>query len=185
MKTSILAALILSLICFHEVAFGQEAPALPKPTQEHNWLDQFIGEWKTESKATIAPDQPPMQCSGNLTSRKVGGFWVLNEMKGEWSGEPMSGIQTIGYDDGKKKYVGTWVDSMTALMWQYEGNVDPSGKVLTLDADGPNFMGGGKLTKFQDIYEFKSADEILMTSRMLGADGKWVTFMSGTAKRVK
>jgi hypothetical protein len=93
--------------------------------------------------------------------------------------------QTIGYDEGKKKYVGTWVDSMTAFMWQYVGNVEPSGKVLTLDADGPNFTEGGKLTKFQDIYEFKSADEILMTSRMLGADGEWVTFMSGTAKRVK
>ena len=97
----------------------------------------------------------------------------------------MTGIQTIGYDEGNKKYVGTWVDSMTAFMWQYVGNVDPSGKVLTLNADGPNFMDGGKLTKFQDIYEFKSADEILMRSRMLGTDGKWVTFMSGSAKRLK
>jgi Protein of unknown function (DUF1579) len=70
-------------------------------------------------------------------------------------------------------------------MWQYEGTVDASGKVLTLDADGPNLMGDGKLTKFQDIYEFKSTDEILMTSRMLATDGKWVTFMSGKAKRVK
>ena len=74
---------------------------------------------------------------------------------------------------------------MTAFMWQYEGSVDPSGRVLTLEADGPNFTGNGKLTKYQDIYEFKSADAILMTSTMLGEDGKWVTFMSGTAKRVK
>ena len=74
---------------------------------------------------------------------------------------------------------------MTAFMWRYEGGVDPSGKVLTLDADGPSFTGDGKLTKFQDSYEFKSDDEILMTSRMLDADGKWVTFMSGIAKRVR
>ena len=185
MKTLLLTTLIMSLLCFHETAFGQETPAMPTPTQEHDWLHKFIGEWTTESKSTMVPEQPPMQCSGTLTSRKLGGFWVLNEMKGEWSGEPMTGIQTIGYDEPKKKYVGTWVDSMTSFMWQYEGNVDLSGKVLTLDADGPNFMGGVKLTKFQDIYEFKSSDEILMTSRMLGTDGKWVTFMSGTAKRVK
>ncbi len=185
MKSVMLTALVLSLLCCHEAAFGQEAPPMPKPSQEHDWLHKFIGEWTTESKATMGPDQPPMQCSGTLTSRKIGGFWVLNEMKGEWSSGPMTGIQTIGYDQGKKKYVGTWVDSATAFMWQYEGNVDPSGKVLTLDADGPNFTGDGKLTNFQDIYEFKSADEILMTSRMLGADGKWVTFMSGTAKRIK
>ena len=185
MKTLVLTALILSLVCFDEAAFGQEAPAMPKPTQEHDWLQKFIGEWTTESKATMGAGQPPIQCSGTLTSRKLGGFWVLNEMKGEWAGDPMTGIQTIGYDEGKKKYVGTWVDSATAFMWQYEGNVDASGKMLTLDADGPNFMGDGKLTKFQDIYEFKSADEILMTSRMLGSDGAWVTFMSGTAKRIK
>ncbi len=185
MKNWIFTALILSALGVHNSALGQEASAMPKPTQEHDWLQKFIGEWTTESKATMGPDQPPMQCRGTLTSRKLGGFWVLNEMKGDWSGDPMTGVQTIGYDEGKKKYVGTWVDSMTAFMWQYEGNLDSSGRVLTLDADGPNFISDGKLTKFQDVYEFKSANEILMTSRMLGTDGKWVTFMSGAAKRVK
>ncbi len=185
MKSLMLIASILSLLCFHGSLNGQEAPAMPKPTQEHGWLQKFTGEWTTESKGTMGPDQPPMQCSGTLTSRKLGEFWIVNEMKGEMSGAPMTGIQTIGYDEVKKKYVGTWVDSMTAFMWQYEGSVGPSGKVLTLEAYGPNFIEEGKMTKFQDIYEFKSANEILMTSRMLASDGKWVTFMSGTAKRVK
>lgn len=185
MKTIALLLLIPTLLSTPGFVLGQEAPVMPKPTQEHLWLQKFTGEWTTESEAVMGPDQPPMQCSGTLSSRQLGGFWVLNEMKGEMSGVPMTGIQTIGYDEGKAKYVGTWVDSMTAFMWKYEGSVDQSGKVLTLDADGPNFMGDGKLTKFQDIYEFKSADEMLITSRMLGDDGKWVTFMSGTAKRVK
>ena len=185
MKSSIFLTLILSLLCIRESAFGQQSPAVPTPTQEHGWLKKFIGEWKTESKATMGPDQAPMQCSGTLSSRQLGGFWVLNEIKGEWSGTPMTGIQTIGYDKAKKMFVGTWVDSMTDTLWQYQGNVDASGKILTLDADGPSFSEDGKLTKFQDIYEFKTADEILMTSRMLGPDGKWFTFMSGNSKRVK
>ena len=164
---------------------AQEPPAMPKPAAEHAWLDNFVGEWVSKSEAKMAPDQPPMQCSGTLSSRMLGGFWVLNEMKGDMAGEPMTGIQTIGYDEAKKKYVGTWVDSMTAFMWHYEGTVDASGKVLTLDADGPNFMSAGKMTKFQDIYEFKSNDEMVMTSRMMGDDGKWITFMSGSAVRRK
>ncbi|HBJ38877.1 MAG TPA: hypothetical protein DDZ51_29855 [Planctomycetaceae bacterium] len=65
------------------------------------------------------------------------------------------------------------------FLWRYEGNVDASGKMLTLDADGPNFMGEGKLTKFQDIYAFDSADEILITSRMLGTDGQCVALCRG------
>lgn len=185
MKNVIFTALVLNLFCVHNAAIGQEVPAMPTPTQEHAWLQKFTGDWITESKATMAPGQPPMECSGTMTSRNLGGFWVLNEIKGEWAGDPMTGIQTIGYDDGKKKYVGTWVDSATSFMWQYEGTIDSSGKILTLEADGPNFMEAGKMTKFQDIYEFKSADEMVTSSRMLGTDGKWVTFMSGTTKRVK
>jgi hypothetical protein len=185
MKILQFLTLVISLLSVLDSAYGQQTPAMPTPTQEHRWLQKFIGDWKTESKATMEPDQPPMQCVGTLSSRQLGAFWVMNELKGEWSGAPMTGIQTLGYDKDKKKYVGTWVDSMTDTLWQYQGNVDSSGKILTLEADGPSFIGDGKLTKFQDIYEFKSADEIAMTSRMLGPDGKWVTFMSGTSKRVK
>ena len=74
---------------------------------------------------------------------------------------------------------------MTDFLWRYEGSVDETGKILTLAADGPSFTESGKLTKFQDIYEFKSADEITMTSKALGPDGEWVTFMTGTATRKK
>ncbi len=185
MKNLIFLTLILTLLFVGESSFGQQTPAVPMPTHEHGWLQKFIGEWKTDSKATMGPDQPPMQCVGTLSSRQLGGFWVVNELKGEWSGSPMTGIQTLGYDKAKKKYVGTWVDSMTDTLWQYQGTVDSSGKILTLDADGPSFSGDGKLTKFQDIYEFKSADEMVMTSRTLGTDGTWFTFMTGTAKRSK
>jgi hypothetical protein len=126
-----------------------------------------------------------MQCNSTLVSRKIGGFWIQTEINGKMAGDPMTAIQTIGYDGSKKKFVGTWVDSMTPYLWQYEGFVDPAGKVLTLQADGPNFMADGKLTKFEDIYEFTSAEQMTMKSRMLGSDGKWVTFMTGTATRIK
>ena len=46
-------------------------------------------------------------------------------------------------------------------------------------------MDGGKLTKFRDSYEFKSPDHIISTSEILGADGKWITFMSGESHRKK
>ncbi len=185
MRAFLLSTIIVGLLSIQSMAVGQEAPVMPQPTQQHIWLEKFVGEWTTESKGTMGPDQPPMECHGTLSSRKLGGFWVVNEIKGEWSGIPMTGIQMIGYDQGKKKFVGTWVDSMTDFLWRYEGELDASGKKLTLEADGPNFMDGSKTTKFQDIFEFKSAEEILMTSRMLSEDGTWVTFMSGTAKRIK
>ena len=181
----ILLAVVLGAALVLAPESSAQTPEFPGPQKEHQWLQQFVGEWTTESEGMMGPDQPPMKCKGSLTSRSLGGFWVINEMTGDMMGTPMTGIQTIGYDPEKKKYVGTWVDSMMNHMWQYEGSVDDSGKILTLEADGPNFAADGKMTKFRDVYEFKSPDHILATSLMLGEDGQWVTFMTGHSHRKK
>lgn len=180
-KSLLIAFTMLALL--HGVAVAQEQPQFPGPEQEHQWLKKFVGQWVTTSKGSMGPDQPPMVCSGTIESKMIGEFWVVNEMKSDVQGIPMQGLQTIGYDPAKKKYVGTWLDSMMNHLWLYEGTVDPSGNKLTLEAEGPNLMADGKLTKFRDAYEFKSPDLIIVTSSMLGDDGKWITFMSGESKR--
>lgn len=162
-----------------------EQPEFPQPTKEHQLLEKFVGTWKTQSEGSMGPDQPPMKCKGTMKSRSLGGFWVINEMTGDMMGTPMNGIQTIGYDTDKQKYVGTWVDSMMNHMWQYEGTVDDAGTTLTLEAEGPNFMAENTTTQFRDTYEFKSPDHIRTTSSMLGEDGKWVVFMTGDSRRTK
>jgi hypothetical protein len=100
-------------------------------------------------------------------------------------GTTVNAIQTIGYSPEKEKYVGTWVDSMNNHLWEYEGDVDDSGNKLILEAEGPNFMLAGKLTKFRDTYEFRSPDHIEAASLMLGDDGKWIQFMTGQIRRKK
>ena len=97
----------------------------------------------------------------------------------------MHAIQTIGYDTEKKHYIGTWVDSMTNHLWTYEGSVDKTGKILTLQADGPSFTKPGEKSPYRDIYEFVNKDEVKFTSQIQGEDGKWITFTTGVTKRVK
>jgi hypothetical protein len=183
-----LRILLVSLACLlflPPALTAQEQPEFPGAQQEHDWLQKFVGEWTSHSKASVGPDQPEMECSGTISSRALGKLWVVNEMKGSMGEFEMHGLQTIGYDPQKKKYVGTWVDSMVNHLWHYEGTLDESGKKLTLEAEGPNHMAGGKLTKFRDAYEFVSDDKIVITASMLGADGEWVTFMTGEATRQK
>jgi hypothetical protein len=133
----------------------------------------------------MGPDQPPMKCKGTMSSRMLGGFWLVSESKTEMPGFAIQALQTIGYEPKSKKYIGTWVDSMLNHMWRYEGAVDTSGKILTLEAEGPNFMLEGKLSRFRDAYEIKSKDHVVVTSSMLGEDGKWATFMTGQCRRKK
>ena len=93
-------------------------------------------------------------------------------------------ILTLGYDPQKSTYVGTWVDSMTSYIWTYQGSVDPSGKVLTLETEGPWPMKPG-VTKFKEVTEFKSKDYRVFTSSIQGDDGKWTKMVTVHSRRKK
>ena len=185
MIRSLACLLTCSVVIASSTLCAQQDPQLPGPEKEHELLQQFVGQWDSESEASMGPGQPAMKCKGSMKSRMIGGFWIVSDMTGDMAGTTMTAVQTIGYDSEKKKYVGTWVDSMMNYLWKYEGTVDETGKILTLEAEGPNFMSAGKLTKFRDAYEFKSADNIVATSSMLTDDGKWVVFMTGKLTRRK
>lgn len=164
-------------------AAAQEAPKLPAPQKEHEWLKQFEGEWVTEAEMVSEPGIPaPVAGKGTESARTLGGFWLVSEMKGESFGTPIAGLMTLGYDPQKKKYVGTWVCSMDNTLWKYEGTA--SGDVLTLETEGPD-PTTGKTVKMRDVVEFKDKDTKVLTSSALGADGKWKAFMTMTAKRKK
>lgn len=171
---------LITCLFFCSSVRAQEAPA-----PENAWLEQFTGEWETTSEFSVGPGVPQLTSSGTMSSRMLGGHWVVSEMSAEMMGTKVEAVQTLGYDAEKQKYIGTWVDSMASHLWKYEGSVDETGNKLTLEAEGPNFMAGGELTKFRDAYEFKSPDHFVATSSMLGESGEWVAFMTGDFRRKK
>lgn len=182
MKPFITAA---ALIVLSSSLGAQEIPKFSPPTKEHAFLKKFAGDWESTGKTAAAPGQDAVTCTATIHNKMVGGFWLVSEAKSEMMGVNFTAIQTIGYDEKSKKYMGTWIDSMMNYMWKYEGSVDKTGKILTLEAEGPNFLKPGTTGKFRDIYEFKSDDHIASISQMQGEDGKWITFMTGSMKRKK
>ena len=182
MKTTALTLIAFTLTI--AVAAAQP-PSFPAPSEEHEWLEQFAGEWVSASKSVPFGDQPATEHKGTMSSEMLGGFWIVNRHEGDAGGFEFKALQTIGYSASEKKYIGTWVDSMLDQLWRYEGTVDESGKKLVLTAKGPDFFGGGKETEYRDSYEFRSADLIITTSEIKGPDGKWVTFMTGEMKRAE
>jgi hypothetical protein len=185
MKKFAIAGMVGIVFASAWVLQAQEIPKFPKPEKQHEWLQQFVGEWDTESECIMEPGKPAVKCKGTESARSLGGFWVLSEGKGDMMGVTINYVLTLGYDPQKKKYVGTWVDSMTSHSWKYEGSVDADGKVLTLETEGPCPMAPEKTTKFKDVTEFKSKDHRVFTSKMLGDDGKWTTIATVTAHRKK
>ena len=162
----------------------QDCAMMAEPTQEHRWLQRMVGEWTVEGECMAGPDQPPMKSTGQCVIRSVGNLWTLSEGTGEMPGGPeMRSIITLGYDPAKQKFVGTFIASMMTHLWRYEGSLDPSGKVLTLDAEGPSMLGGGTMAKYQDIVTVENDSHWILSSKMQGPDGQWIKFMTADYRR--
>lgn len=157
-----------------------------KPEKEHKWLEKLVGEWTSVAEMSMAPGEPPMKFHGTETVRSLGGLWILGEGEGEMPGGGIGRtLMTLGYDPSTKRFVGTWIGSMMTHMWIYDGKLDASGKVLTLDSEGPSMKGDGKMAKYQDIIEFKNRNHRILSSQALGPGKKWQRFMTAHYRRKK
>jgi hypothetical protein len=159
-------------------------PMMAEPAKEHHWLQRMVGEWTFEGECMMGPDQPPVKSGGQCVTRSLGGLWTLSEGSGEMpGGGEMESIITLGYDPAKGKFVGTFIASMMTHLWLYEGSLDASGKVLTLDAEGPSMTGDGSMAKYQDIITVQNDDHWILSSQIQGQDGQWMKFMTAHYRR--
>ena len=184
--------LLVALLGAYSVGLAEDAspsplpgmPAMPGPTKEHAWLQQFAGEWESEAELVMAPGQPPMVVKGTQAARMVGGFWVMELGQGDFPGMgPVSTVLTIGYDAARQKFVGTWIDSTNDRLWHYEGGLDPSGKKLVLETEGPSPTDPAKTARYRDETEFPSADHRILRSSIQGDDGAWVVMLTAHYRR--
>jgi uncharacterized protein DUF1579 len=163
----------------------QQEPVMnADPQKEHQWLQKLVGDWTYEADATMEPGQPPVKCVGTESVRSLGGLWIVAEGQGEMpGGGPATTIMALGYDPQKKRYVGTFIGSMMTHLWVYDGELDAAERVLTLYAEGPDFVVEGKTAKYKDVIEFNSDDNRVLSSHLLGDDGQWQEFMRANYRK--
>ena len=163
-----------------------EAPPQPQPQPQHRWLQKLLGEWTYEFNDPGGPDRPASKATGTETVRKIGDLWVVAEGEGEMPGAGLhTSLMTLGFDPGKNRFVGTWIGSMMHDLWIYDGELDPTGRVLTLNSEGPSMKGDGTKARYQDVIEFKSDDHRTLTGRTLADAGAWQEFMKIDFRRRK
>ncbi len=76
------------------------------------------------------PGKPPVESTGTCEQRMIfDGRYLQQEYTGEMMGSPFTGINLIGYDNHAKKYVSTWIDSMSTGIYYFEGTA--TGKTTT------------------------------------------------------
>ena len=165
----------------------QEEPSMRiEPQKEHEWLQKLVGEWTFEGEMAMGPGKPTEKCAGTESVRSLGDIWILAEGHGETPGcGPATMLMTLGFDPRRRRFVGTFVASMMTHLWLYDGGLDAAEKVLTLNTEGPDMAAEGKLARFKDAIEIKSHDHRILTSHMLGDDGKWRKVMTAHYRRTK
>lgn len=176
-RTSFLAALFM----FPAIAATQDSDIVT-PQPEHKLLRRFAGEWEFVKRSVPPDGRSNIVGRGQVSARMIGEFFVLGEWKGELYGMKFEAVQTFGYSVQKKRYVGTWIDSIISHQWQIEGPAEQSDDRLTASTKGPG--PDGQLGEFRETYDFKSENEIVAIAEMKQGD-KWHQFMTTEFKRKK
>jgi hypothetical protein len=114
---------------------------MAKPGGNHKLLEGGVGSWSYSVKWWMSLDAPPMESTGTSVSRSVmGGRYLITDHTGKMQlpgadgkmvDTEFKGMAVEGYDNTKKKFVSSWIDSMGTGIMSMEGTYDPGTKTLT------------------------------------------------------
>lgn len=138
--------------------------AAGKIGSEHERLKAFEGTWDAATSMWMDPSAPPEAGKGTaVTSSIFGGRFSRMDYTGEWNGQPFTGMAMTGYDNTTKKYVGSWVDSMSTAMFVSEGDYDDATKTWTFHSEMADPMAPGTKFKVRETVKIDSPDQHTMT----------------------
>ncbi len=102
------------------------------PGDVHRLLAGLAGTWTTRTRSWMGPDRPPVESNGTCESEVLlGGRFLQQIYTGDMMGTPFTGINLLGYNNHTKKYVSTWIDSMSTSIFYFEGTASADGKTIT------------------------------------------------------
>ena len=101
---------------------------LATPGEPHKLLASLAGNWTTKTKEWMEPGKPPMESTGSAEMKMLlDGRFLQQEYSGQMMGQPFSGLEIIGYDNLRKRYVTTWMSTMGTGTFIMEGTASDDG----------------------------------------------------------
>jgi hypothetical protein len=170
-KLATFAVVCTLVLALAPLATAQGMPPMPKPGPEHALFKDVEGTWDAKVESFMAPGAPPMESTGAETSRVgCGGLCLISDFKGSMGPMTFEGHGTETYDPKKKKYVGSWTDSMSTGLTVTESSYDAATKTMTGWMEGPDPMGN--MQKMKAVSTMKDANTRVFSMYMVGPDGK-------------
>jgi hypothetical protein len=157
----------------------EEVLAQPtEPLPEHKAMAREVGQWDAEIKFWTSPDAEPEVHQGSETVTMMGPLWSLGEFRMSMGDMPFVGRSQMGFDPVKKKFVGTWIDTISPHMQIMEGSYDVKSHTLTMMTTGYHWMLG-KVVTTKNVTRYVDANTKVFEMHMPveGAAGEWTKSM--------
>ena len=160
----------LVLLC--AMAVSTQGPPMPKPGPEHEWFKTDEGTWDAVVEVVPGPGAAPMTSKGvEVNTLGCGGLCLVSDFKGElMPGLAFQGHGLMTWDAVRKKYRGSWMDSMSQGLALTEGTWDPAAKRFNGSMEGPDMSGN--VVKARSTVEYRPDGTRVMTAYAPGSDGK-------------
>ena len=181
MKSLATCALAAGLLAVAGPAAAQDAPPMPTPGPEHAIFKDVAGNWDAKTEMWMGPGEPAVSTGTETNEVSCGGMCVVTHFKSTFMNVPFEGRGTETWDKTKKKYVGSWTDSMSSGLMASESTYDAASKTMTGWMEGPDMTG--KVVKTKAVSEYKDANTKVFTMYAIGPDGKEVPSMKISYKR--
>jgi len=120
---------------------------MSKLNENHKLLSSLDGNWNYTIRFWMNPDPnaKPQESKGTATRKSVmGGRYVMMDVSGKMQmpGDDgkmkdvqFKGMGLEGYDNVKKKFIGSWIDNMGTGIQFSEGTYDPATKTFTYTSE--------------------------------------------------
>lgn len=155
------------------------------PGDAHKKLNAMAGTFNADVKMWMQPGAPPSGGTGVAeNSWALDGRFLQQNFTGNFMGMPFSGVGYTGYDNIKKKYIGTWMDTMTTSMMISTGTANADGKSYTFTSSMDDPMTG-KASPVKETVTVVDDDHHTLEMWTPGPDGKMFKMMEIAYTRKK
>src|SRR5262245_14117777 len=112
------------------------------PGPGHARFEPMVGTWIAKTTMVMGPGAPAAVSEGVSDQRLIlGGRYLEQHYRGSAMGMPFEGRGYTAYDNARKRYVGTWMDSFGTGMMHSSGKGKPSDKRIDFEAESHDPSG--------------------------------------------
>jgi len=152
------------------------------PSAPHRMLAAMSGRWNASIRSWMEPGGPVTESSGTSEQKMIlGGRFLQQDFTSEVMGSPFDGMGITGYDNHTRKYVSTWMDSMSTAIMYFEGTAGPDGKTIIQEASYDDPVKGPM--KWRSLTSIPNDDTVLFEMYVIDGKGKEEKMMEITYAR--